>query len=45
MSPSEIFVALVPVLDNLAVGLIFVPIVYLGICIFRGIKTLTLELL
>ena len=29
LSPREIFVALVSVLDNLAVGLIIVPVVYL----------------
>jgi hypothetical protein len=36
--PREIFVALVSVLDNLAVGLIIVPVVYLGVCILLGIK-------
>jgi hypothetical protein len=44
LSPREIFVALVSVLDNLAVGLIIVPVVYLGVCILLGIKYVIFEL-
>jgi len=44
MSFREILVALVFMLDNLAVGLIIIPIVYLIAGIFRGIETLAFAL-
>ena len=44
MSFREMLVALVSVLDNLAVGLIIIPTVYLVTGIFRGIETLAFAL-
>jgi hypothetical protein len=44
MSFREMLVALVSMLDNLAVGLIIIPTVYLVTGIFRGIETLSFAL-
>ena len=45
MAFQEMLVAVVvPMLDNLAVGLIIIPIVYLVTGIFRGIETLAFAL-
>ena len=44
MSYREMLVGLVSMLDNLAVGLIIIPIVYLVTGIFRGIETLAFAL-
>jgi hypothetical protein len=44
MSLREMFVALVSALDSLALGAIIAVILFLGICVFRGVKALTFEL-